>query len=65
MGGIPFGEDFCHWREGEYAGSFSDECAYLNRNTFDWFNRQPVWLQVALGGSAAYGTWWLLKKRRS
>jgi hypothetical protein len=65
MGGIPWGENYCHYiDENDKGGSYSADCAYLNHRPFDWFLRQPTWVQVAAGGVALGGAWWLLKKRK-
>jgi len=36
LGGIPFPEGYCHYIEGGAGGSFSNDCAYLNENAFDF-----------------------------
>ena len=65
MGGIPFPEGFCNYvDEDGNGGSFSNDCARLNFYTFDFFLRQPLWLQVGVGAGALYGGWRLINRRR-
>lgn len=46
MDGIPFPNGYCHYIKEGVGGSFSTDCAYLNDDMFDWFNRQPLWVQI-------------------
>ena len=68
LGGIVFPNGYCHYIEGGVGGSYSVDCAYLNQNTFDWFNRQPLWVQIG-GTAAVLGAGWYgygaIKNRRS
>lgn len=64
MGGIVFPNGYCHYIDEGIGGSYSTDCAYLNDNMFDWFNRQPVWIQVGAGVGALGAGWWLINKRR-
>jgi hypothetical protein len=65
MDGIYFPDGFCHFidKDGN-GGSFSNDCAHLNFNTFDFFNRQPLWVQIGAGAGLLYGGWWLINRRR-
>ena len=52
MGGIPFPGGYCNYIEEGAGGSFSNDCAHLNDDPFDWLYRH--WMLVA-GGVAVCG----------
>ena len=64
MGGIVFPNGYCNYIEGGAGGSFSYDCSYLNDNTFDFFNRQPLWVQLGAGVGVLGVGYMLIKSRR-